>query len=245
MRLGAADNTQFFKSASKETTDAHRVWLNMTNTKGVFKQMLVGYVQGATNEYEDRYDGVSFNANPYVDFYSVDNGNNYVIQGRALPFTDTDQVPLGYNTTITGDFTISIDKTDGDLSSHAIYLEDKKTGVIHDLTTSDYTFTTEKGTFTDRLVLRYTNKTLGTGDFENIENGLLVSVKDKTIKVTSSTENIKEVTVFDISGKLLYSKKKAGTTELQIQNLQSSNQVLLVKVTLDNDFTTTKKIIFN
>ena len=245
MRLGAADNTQFFKSASKETTDAHHVWLNMTNTKGVFKQMLVGYVQGATNEYEDRYDGVSFNANPYVDFYSIDNGNNYVIQGRALPFTDTDQVPLGYNTTITGDFTISIDKTDGDLSSHAIYLEDKKTGVIHDLTTSDYTFTTEKGTFTDRLVLRYTNKTLGTGDFENIENGLLVSVKDKTIKVTSSAENIKEVTVFDISGKLLYSKKKAGTTELQIQNLQSSNQVLLVKVTLDNDFTTTKKIIFN
>ncbi|MDW8853113.1 PKD-like domain-containing protein, partial [Flavobacterium sp. MMLR14_040] len=82
MRLGAADNTQFFKSASKETAQAHHVWLNMTNTQGVFKQMLVGYVQGATNEYEDRYDGVSFNANPYVDFYSVDNGNNYVIQGR-------------------------------------------------------------------------------------------------------------------------------------------------------------------
>ncbi|WKL46531.1 T9SS sorting signal type C domain-containing protein [Flavobacterium pectinovorum] len=245
MRLGAVDNTQFFKSASKETAEAHHVWLNMTNTQGVFKQMLVGYVQGATNEYEDRYDGVSFNANPYVDFYSVDNGNNYVIQGRALPFTDTDQVALGYNTTITGDFTISIDKTDGDLSSHAIYLEDKKTGVIHDLTASDYTFTTEKGTFTDRLLLRYTNKTLGTGDFENVENGLLVSVKEKTIKVTSSTENIKEVTVFDISGKLLYSKKKAGSTELQIQNLQSANQVLLVKVTLDNDFTTTKKIIFN
>ena len=245
MRLGAADNTQFFKSASKETTEAHRVWLNMTNTKGVFKQMLVGYVQGATNEYEDRYDGVSFNANPYVDFYSVDNANNYVIQGRALPFTETDQVPLGYSTTITGDFTISIDKADGDLSSHAVYIEDKKTGVIHDLTASDYTFTTEKGIFADRLVLRYTNKTLGTGDFENAQNGLLVSVKDKTIKVTSSAENIQEVTVFDISGKLLYSKKKAGTTELQIQNLQSANQVLLVKVTLDNDFTVTKKIIFN
>jgi len=86
---------------------------------------------------------------------------------------------------------------------------------------------------------------LGTGDFENIENGLLVSVKDKTIKVLSSQENIKEVTIFDISGKLLYSKKKVGTTELQIQNLQAANQVLLVKVTLDNDFTITKKIVFN
>ncbi|MEZ0129242.1 T9SS sorting signal type C domain-containing protein [Flavobacterium sp. LBUM151] len=93
--------------------------------------------------------------------------------------------------------------------------------------------------------MRYTNKTLGTGDFENVENGLLVSVKEKTIKVTSSAENIKEVTIYDITGKLLYNKKKVGTTELQIQNLPSSNQVLLVKVTLDNYFTATKKIIFN
>jgi hypothetical protein len=50
--------------------------------------------------------------------------------------------------------------------------------------------------------------------------------------------------IFDVSGKLLYNKKKAGTTELQIPNLQAANQVLLVKVTLDNNYTTAKKIIF-
>ncbi|WP_264535482.1 T9SS sorting signal type C domain-containing protein [Flavobacterium sp. N1736] len=243
MRLGAANNSQFFKSAQSD--EKHRVWLNMTNAGGAFKQMLVGYVAGATNEYEKRYDGVSFDANPYLDFYSVANGNNYVIQARALPFEDTDLVPLGYRTTIAGDFTISIDEADGDLTSQNIYIEDKKTNTIYNLKTGKYTFTTEAGTFADRLVLRYTNKTLGTGDFENVENGLLVSVKDKTVKVTSSKENIKEVTIFDVTGKLIYSKKKVGTSELQIQNLQSSNQVLLVKVTLDNDFTTTKKIIFN
>ncbi|TDO84057.1 hypothetical protein EV143_101502 [Flavobacterium chryseum] len=246
MRLGAADNTQFFKSASKTAAvEKHRIWLNMTNTEGAFKQMLVGYVQGATNEYEPRYDGVSFDANTYIDFYSVANNNNYVIQARALPFTDTDLVPLGYRTTIAGEFTISIDQADGNMKNQVIYLEDKTTGTIHNLTQSDYKFTTVKGTFADRLVLRYTNKTLGTGDFENIENGLLVSVKDKTIKVLSSKENIKEVSIYDVSGKLLYNKKKVGNTELQIQNLQVANQVLLVKVTLDNNFTAAKKIIFN
>jgi len=248
MRAGltAAENTQFFKSASKEADyEKHRVWLNITNTEGAFKQMLVGYIEGATNEYEDRYDGGSFNANPYIDFYSIGNGRKYTIQGRALPFEDTDEVPLGYSTTITGNFTIAIDQVDGNLTRQAIYLEDKKTNVIHDLKAGDYTFTTEKGTYADRFVLRYTSKTLGTGDFENTQNGLLVSVKEKTIKVTSSQENIKEVTIFDVSGKLLYNKKKVGSTELQIQNLPSANQVLLVKVTLENDFTTTKKIIFN
>ncbi|WP_456315061.1 DUF7507 domain-containing protein [Pseudomonas shirazensis] len=246
MRLGATQNTQFFKSASKAAKiEKHRIWLNITNTEGAFKQMLVGYVQGASNEYEARYDGVSFDANPYIDFYSVANGNNYVIQARALPFANTDLVPLGYRTTIAGEFTIAIDQTDGDLKNQAIYLEDKTTGVIYDLTKGDYKFTTAKGTFSDRFVLRYTNKTLGTGDFEDTQNGLLVSVKQKTIKITSSIENIQEVTIYDVAGKMLYNKNKAATTELQIQNLPSANQVLLVKITLENNFTTTKKIIFN
>ncbi|MFQ6602332.1 T9SS sorting signal type C domain-containing protein, partial [Flavobacterium sp. C3NV] len=134
--------------------------------------------------------------------------------------------------------------TEGILDGQTIYLEDKKTGAIHNLNTSDYNFIAEIGTFTDRFVLRYTNKTLGTGDFENIEDGILVSVKNKTISIVSSKENIKEVSIFDITGKTLYNKTKVSNTELQVQNLPSSNQVLLVKVTLENDFTTTRKIIF-
>ncbi|MNQ88100.1 hypothetical protein D3C85_1033530 [compost metagenome] len=153
-------------------------------------------------------------------------------------------IPLGYVSSIVGDFTIAIDKGDGLFDTQAVYLEDKKTGKTVDLRAANYTFTAEKGTFEDRFVLHYTNKTLGTGDFENIENGLLVSVKDKAVKVTSAKEPIKEVTIFDINGKLLYDKKKVGSTELQISNLQAANQVLLVKVVLENGFTTTRKIVF-
>jgi hypothetical protein len=193
---------------------------------------------------DKNYDGETFDGNIFLDFYSVNNQNKFTIQGRSLPFAETDVVPLGYRSTIAGDFTISIDQVDGDLASHAVYIEDKKTGVIHDLKAGKFTFTTTAGTYNDRLVLRYTNKTLGTGDFENTENGILVSVKNKVIKVNSAKETIKDVTIFDVSGKLLYSKKKAGTTELQIPDLQAANQVLLVKVTLDNNYTTAKKIIF-
>ncbi|TCN49336.1 T9SS sorting signal type C domain-containing protein, partial [Flavobacterium circumlabens] len=245
MREGGANNGQFFKPAkgAKEAAKS-RIWLNITNEGGAFKQMLVGYVEGATNGIDNRYDGETFDANPYLDFYSVNNDLNYVIQGRALPFTDTDIVPLGYRSTVEGDFTISIQHAEGDLSNQAVYIEDKTAGKIHNLKDGKYTFSTKIGSFDDRLVLRYTDKTLGTGDFENTENNILVSIKNKAIKVTSAKENIKEVTVYDISGKLLYNKKKVGATELQIANLQSANQVLLVKITLDNDHTTTKKVIF-
>jgi hypothetical protein len=207
--------------------------------------MLVGYIDGATNGVDVNYDGQTFDGNIFVDFYSVNNQNKFTIQGRSLPFAETDVVPLGYRSTIAGDFTISIDQVDGDLTNHAVYIEDKKTGVIHDLKVGKFTFTTTAGTYNDRLVLRYTNKTLGTGDFENTESDLIISVKDKVIKVNSAIENIKQINIFDVTGKNLYAKNKIEATDFQISNLQSGNQVLFIKVTLENGFIVSKKIIFN
>jgi hypothetical protein len=156
----------------------------------------------------------------------------------------SDVVPLGYKSTIDGSFTITIDHTQGDLDTQNVYLEDKVLNVVHDLKESPYTFTTVKGTFKERFTLKYTNKTLGTGDFETDQTGVVVSVKDQVIKVSSASENIKTVTIFDITGKLLFEKTKVNDLSLVIERLQSSNQVLLVKVVLDNDFETTKKIVF-
>ncbi|MCP2026203.1 hypothetical protein L1276_001347, partial [Flavobacterium sp. HSC-32F16] len=238
------NNGNFYKTAKTENLERNRVWLNFTNAQGAFKQILVGYIEGASNGLDLNYDAASFNGNTYVDFYSISETAKFSIQARALPFENSDIIPLGYKTTIAGDFTISIDHVDGFFDSQNVYLEDKKTGVTSDLKTGDYTFKTEIGTFTDRFSLRYTNKTLGTGDFENVKDGLLISVKDKIVKVTSAKENIKEVSVFDITGKLIYNKKKVANTEWSISNLQSADQVLLVKVSLENDAQVTRKIIF-
>ncbi|TPG36268.1 T9SS sorting signal type C domain-containing protein [Flavobacterium pectinovorum] len=237
-------NDQFYKTKKSNAIEKNRLWLNFTNAKGAFKQALVGYIEGATNDWDVNYDATSMNGNSFIDFYSINEALKLSIQGRAIPFVDSDRVPLGYKTTVAGDFTIAIDHADGLFNNQAIYLEDKVTGTVIDLRAANYTFTTAIGTFVDRFTIAYTKKTLGTGDFENLENSVFVSIKDKTIKVTATKETIKEVTIYDINGQLLYNKKKVGTAELQIPNLQSSNQVLLVKVTLENDFTTTKKIIF-
>ncbi|WP_176427582.1 T9SS sorting signal type C domain-containing protein, partial [Flavobacterium sp. ov086] len=196
------------------------------------------------NSWDINYDATTMNGNSFIDFYSINESKKLAIQGRALPFQDTDQIPLGYKTTVAGDFTIAIDHADGLFNNQAVYLEDKTTGIVTNLQAGNYTFTTAIGTFIDRFTIAYVKKTLGTGDFEDAQNGVFVSIKEKTIKVTSTKETIKEVTIYDINGQLLYNKKKIGVAELQIPNLQSSNQVLLVKVTLDNDSLTTKKIIF-
>ncbi len=245
MREGATENTNFFKTAKSSSIERNRIWLNIRNTEGAFKQILVGYIQGATNSVDFNYDAATLGANSFIDFYSINETKKLTIQGRALPFDDTDVVPLGYKSTIDSDFTIAIDHADGFFDKQEVYLEDKTTGKIINLRNENYTFSTLAGTFADRFVLRYTNKTLGTGDFENIEDSVLISVKNKVVSITSSKETIKDVNIFNVGAQLMYSKNKVNLSELQINNLHSSDQVLLVKVTLENGSTVSKKVVFS
>ena len=129
MRVGVGlitgDNSQFFKTQSSQkvtVVEKNRLWLDFYNSQGAFKQALIGYVTGATNELDSKYDGETFDGNEYVDFYSINSDKNLVIQGRALPFVDTDEVPLGYSSTIAGDFTISIDQVDGLFKDQAEFI---------------------------------------------------------------------------------------------------------------------------
>jgi autotransporter-associated beta strand protein len=242
------DNSQFFKTRSPksktEVVEKHRIWLDLTNTQGVFKQTLVGYISGATNQFDNRFDGISFDGNEFADFYSLSQDKNLVIQGRALPFDENDEVLLGFRTSIEGAFTIKIDQIDGVLINQAVFIEDKLTNTTFDLRTGPFTFNTAAGTFNDRFVLRYTNKTLGTIDLETGDNQVLVSNKNKQIKVNSKAETIDKVTVYDLLGRQLFKKDKVNSNELTILNLVSSQQTLLLKVILQNGQTVTKKIIY-
>jgi hypothetical protein len=163
MRI-TGSNDQFFKQtkSNKIAVEKHRFWLDLTNKDGAFKQILIGYVPGATNEYDARFDGDGFSANSYIDFYSKSQTANLVIQGRALPLEDTDTIQLGYSSTIDGVFSIAISEADGQFLNKAIYLEDKKTNTYFNLKNGGYEFSTLKGTFDNRFVIHYVPNTIQT-----------------------------------------------------------------------------------
>lgn len=225
--------------------ERHRVWLNMTNNEGLFKQLMIGYIEGATNGYDHNYDAVSMNANSYADFYSINDGQKLVIQGRSLPFLSTDIVPLGYRSEIEGDLNISIDHLDGDLTNQNIYLEDTKTGIIHNLKKSMYTFSTEKGTFLDRFIIRYEQKkTLGRDEFAGASENLIIISKNKMITLKSYEVPLQDVYIYDVSGRLIYNKLNIKTFDLEIDNLFSTTQVLLIKTIFEGGKKKTQKIMF-
>ncbi|PKB16497.1 hypothetical protein [Flavobacterium sp. 5] len=250
MRLSSSgSNGQFFRPSNTKKAAAktkNRIWLNLTNDGGAFKQLLVGYIAGASNEVDRLYDGLSLNGNTYIDFYSVIDSKNYAIQGRGLPFDSADVVPLGYKTTIAGTFQISIDNVDGAMTNQAVYLEDKIANSIYDLKSGAYSFTTEIGTFNDRFVLRYTDGSkLGTGDFDTKGKGLIVSVKNSQIKINSFDQTISAVKIYDLKGSLLYEKNKVGINELIVDHLAASSQFMIVMTQLENGKWVSEEIIFH
>ncbi|WP_369769682.1 T9SS sorting signal type C domain-containing protein [Flavobacterium sp. WC2416] len=252
MRVGVGtltgNNSQFFKfeNTKKSTVavEANRVWLDLTNKQGAFKETLIAYIIGATNDYESAYDGESFDGNAFIDFYSLNSDKNLTIQGRALPFDNSEAIPLGYTTIIAGDFSINIRDKDGFFTTQKVFLEDKLLDTVFDLTQGTYNFTTEEGVFNDRFVLSYTNKTLATDDFENLKYGVVISNKNKEIQIKSSDDLIDKIFVYDFSGKQLYKKIKVDNIEYTIPNLGPTDQALIVKVVLQNGQTVNKKIVY-
>ncbi|MFV5694406.1 T9SS sorting signal type C domain-containing protein [Flavobacterium sp. LB3P122] len=243
------NNTNFFKSNSIKKNyglniKKDRVWLDLTNSRGAFKQILIGYIEGATNDYEPGFDGESFDGNAYINFYSINQDKNLVIQGRALPFRKTDIVPLGYSTTIEGVFTINIDAVDGLLSSQSILIEDKLNSTIFDLKSGSYTFNTKIGTFNNRFVLRYTDKTLATDEFEIENNSVLVSNKNKLIQVNSSSDIIDKVIIYDLSGRKIYQKNNINNLYFSVSNLVLNQQILMLKIVFKDGKIFSKKVLY-
>jgi hypothetical protein len=248
MRI-AGENNQFFKgfiaeehTANITPSEKHRVWLNIKGTPKGFNQLLVGYIENATNDYDNRFDGESFGGN-LVTFYSINNAKNLVIQGRALPFLATDTVPLGYRTTLTGNLTISIDHVDGLMEDQDIYLQDNVLNVVHDLKASNYTFATVPGTFNSRFVLRYLpQEDLSNPSFDDQLKAVRIYKNEATLYVSSPYETIATVAVYDLTGRLVFERKNCNTNRFETTELLSVDQALIVKVTLMNGAVVSEKV---
>ncbi|MFN3753791.1 T9SS sorting signal type C domain-containing protein [Flavobacterium sp.] len=249
----SGNNAQFFRTngtvvnndegSVSQTLEKHRLWVSLSNTEGAYNQMLVGYIENATNDIDRLFDGkTAFVGNP-VAIYTTVGTTDLAIQGKALPFSADDIVPFGYSTTINGSLTISLDNFDGVFDNQNVYLLDKTTGLYHNLKESNFTFTTTNGTFNDRFELRYTTQALGTNNPTIADNDIKVVSNNNGISVYCATTTITKVEMFDVLGKQLYSQSNLTTNAVESIQIQSAPQVLLVKVTLDNGQTYTKKTL--
>jgi hypothetical protein len=236
MRTGN-NSAQFFKA--KKVVEKDRVWLNLTNTTGVFSQALVAYITDATLGL-DIYDGKYINDSP-IALTSNINNEEYTIQGRPV-FDASDIVPLSFKTDKAGDYTISIDHTDGlFVTGQDVYLVDSKTGTETNLKTAPYTFTAVAGVANARFSLKY-QKTLKVDAATFNDNSVTVYKNNGMLYVNSGASVISNIKVYDIQGRLIAEQKNVKSNNASINNLKA-NQALIVQVTSEDNKVVNKKVV--
>lgn len=228
-------SSQFFKST--QTEEKHRIWLNLNDETKNYNQILIGYSNEATNEI-DISDGLVLDASSSL-LYNLINNQKYVIQGRELPFQDTDVVPLGFKSNESGTYSISLDHLDGLFVNQTVYLKDNYTFTSHNIKQNPYYFSSTSGNFTDRFQIVFQNNLLQLEDDSNV----VVYAEENEWFVKSSKDPIREILVFDVLGRKLFDFKNINHTTFHTNQLNAFKETLLIKVFLSSGKISTQKYI--
>ncbi|MDB9960841.1 fibronectin type III domain-containing protein [Oceanihabitans sp.] len=238
MRVGSDE--MFFRMANpsgNRNTDIERsrIWLGLVQPSEKVSTILLGYAEGATNAKDKMYDAGLMSGSSRKLYSSIeDNDRKFVIQGRALPFDDSDKIHLGVVIDEQGSYAITIEEVDGlfENEDQNIYLEDTYNNFIHDLRLSPYFFNSEVGEFNDRFIIRYTNNSLGIEEF-NAATGLTIQAPNNNyIKVKSGNSPIYSVIVYDLLGRALIQKNNINASEFSVETLNYADGAYIVKAVL-------------
>lgn len=251
MRMAdTSSNNQFFRSSNPNEKNA--IWINLTSDNGVFNQIAIAYIDGATNANDGfAYDATRNLASGVAAIaYSIIDGEDrmFAIQGKNPSSLNNDEiVPIGLKTNIDipTTYSFSIAQLEGDIITNAkIYLKDNLLDTEHLLSESDYTFSSEVGEFNSRFEIVF--KSIKEPIDTSVENKLIIIENNDKNLTFSTTHNsaISNVKIFDILGRLIYNIDY--NSEVTSPNIKSSNLqklVLMAKVTLADGKVLTKKLI--
>ena len=186
-----------------------RYWLQMTAPSGITSTTAMVYFEDGNNLFGAE-DSRVLNNSDLV--YSIVQNEKIGINGRSN-FTNADSIPLGTQHFVTGNYTISLGIQEGIFSNgQNIYLKDKQTNTITNLSEGNYTFNVNSGAHTGRFEIVYQSDIVLVTD-SKFKEGVVV-YRDHDDFVIKSPKVMSMIQVYDVSGKLV--------TILHPHNKQSS-----------------------
>ncbi len=227
----ATGTSHFFSKENQPSKD--RFWLTLTTPADNVNTILIGYIPNASNGFERDYDAPLMSV-ASDSFYSLLDTNKLAIQGRSYPLDTEDVVPLGTKHYESGSYTLSLGDHEGIFASgQVIYLKDKETGIITDLTAGSYTFTSEPGEFTNRFEIMYKpGATLAIYQPARTKTEIFTAGNEWGVRTNVSA--IKEIAIYDMSGRLLL-QKSFGLKEVRIEKGFLPDGIYVLRILLNDD----------
>lgn len=247
--------SHFYKpSRTKRRLPEKKVWLNLSSREGAFSQILVGFKEGATPDFDPYFDGVRLSANAHVELYSKLGSRKLAIRGEP-PLEGHETIPLGVEVKSDGidSLEIAIDHLSETLQENGIYLYDRQKDLLHDLRREPYAFSVPaQGAQEERFSLQFFNQydrellsdeEQLTQDLEGPDK-IIWSLRNKELEVrTRSNAEILDLKLYDMLGRTLVSiqprEKSAHVPDLDL----AFNAVYFLQVATKNMGVLTTRIL--
>lgn len=232
----------FGKNAEEETPEdefySDRYWLSMRTPSDIEVTNLVVYYEGGNNDF---WEDDSEAGGGSDDIYTYAGSEQVAIQGRR-PFTDDDQVKLGYRAYSAGYHTIAIEAAEGVFENQQdIYLIDHVLNKTWNLSVEPYRFLSRSGEFNNRFTVVYkpSNNQISVSD----KNLVSLSKVDNSILVDSSIDRITEIEIFDLNSRPVFKKSAVNANEFKVDAQSFKNQIVIVTVKTDKGEFVSKKFV--
>ena len=211
--------------------------VSLVSSANIACTIAIGYFEGGSDALA-RDDSFSLLGSDAL--YSIVEDQYLSINGKNS-FAVTDIVALGSTHFSAGNYRIMLKSQDGIFANgQNIYLKDKQTGFITDLTQGAYTFSANEGPSTGRFEIVYEPETVLATDGAKKEN-LLVYRDGKDFIVKAQNKKITHVEVFDGAGRLI-NALTPNNLKAVISSDQMINGVYILKISQNGEITS-KKII--
>ena len=226
-------NTVFFGKKAQDD----RYWLQLTAPSGIASTIALVYFSGGNSAF-------GIDDSPAMGgsdaLYSFADNEKVAINGRA-PFTTDDKINLGSSHFIKGSYTIALGDREGIFANgQKIYLKDKLTGVITNLSEGDYTFNANAGENTGRFEIVYKYETVLAVD-SNVADELSVYRDGGNFVVKAQSKKLTGLELYDIAGRLIY-KTNPNSLQAEINGGMLTSGMYILKAD-QHGVITAKKIV--
>ncbi len=237
-------DSKYFRGEGEEITEnlPERIKLEFTSPDGYNRQILLAFIEGASEGYDLGYDGLLESGESFRNDACFMLGNNkLIIQGVGAYESDM-EFPLG----------VKIDKAQAggvekirilDLenipSDRAILIKDKLTGAYHDLRMGDFEVALDAGEHNDRFALTFARQesakqTLSVDDLEAQGLTVYLGQGQTTLEVeNSSLTKVEAIAIYSIAGQLIENWSGIDSTDEISLPVTLSTGAYIVQITTE------------
>jgi hypothetical protein len=245
--------SQFERNSNSQHSDSvspigvetiSQIRLNTILNNQYTKQMALAFIPESTDGVDRGIDAISPVADnlPNDVYFFLDN-SKYVIQG--VNFDINKRIPIGVKSTDNASFEFDASTIVNFDPSQDIYLYDGQEGTYHDIKNDTYNVILPTGIYNNRFEITFKNDALSVSN--PIKENVVVFQNNTNQLLTISNPNLldlKSVTLFDTSGKKIFSHLNLGTnSSYAFSTVALSDGVYLAKIEYNDRKNKVQKII--